>query len=141
MFIIYQPISYPMVSNKTKLAQIEEWSREIVRRQSAVLVEGIADKEALELLEIERIYHLNKQPLYVIVEELSSAYTEVILLLDLDTEGEKLCAKLRSDFIASGVRIITSPREWLRKNTSIKQIEDIKGYLLNLRKEVIGSEL
>ena len=125
-----------VISDRKKLDDIGRWASDIVRSDAVVLVEGPKDEVALKLLGIEKVYALNKQPLYVVVEELSLVCSEVILLTDIDVEGDKLFTKLRCDFIASGVKVVVSFREWLSKNTSVRQVEDLSGYVLNLKKKL-----
>lgn len=127
-------------SPRMKLDLIERWAAEIINSDFIVLVEGAADEKALRILGVKRVYHLDKQPLYLVVEELSASYKEIILLLDLDIEGDKLFSRLKSDFIASGIKVEINFRKWLRLNTSIRQVEDLKGYALNLRKLVFGED-
>ncbi|MBI2654995.1 toprim domain-containing protein [Candidatus Woesearchaeota archaeon] len=90
-----------------------------------VIVEGKKDRAALNKIGISNIIELSKKPLYRIVEEVSGSNKECIILTDLDKKGKELYGKLNSDLQKHGVKINNSLRNFLFKNTKIRQIEGI----------------
>lgn len=94
-----------------------------------VIVEGRKDRIALEKLGLKNIIELSKKPLYQIVEEIASGNKEVIILTDLDKKGKELYGKLSRDMQKFGVRINNELREFLFKNTKLRQIEGFTNYL------------
>ncbi len=132
---------YDMVTQRQQLKDLEEWAADINRRNAIALVEGPMDEVALQVLGVSRVMGLNKRPLYEVVEELSVLELDVAILTDLDSEGDKLLVALRRDLIALGVHVTVSHREWLRMNTSVRQVEDLRGYVENLRGVIFGPEV
>ncbi len=94
-----------------------------------IIVEGKKDRNALNNIGIRNIIELNKKPLYQIVEEVSSDNDECIILTDLDKKGKELYGRLNSDLQRRGVKINNKLRDFLFKNTKIRQIEGIKADL------------
>ncbi len=94
---------------------------------SAVIVEGKKDKSALEKLGINssKIFTLNAKPLFVVAEAVAKDYDMAIILTDLDAEGKKLYGKLNTLLQHLGVNIDNSLRDFLFKNTKIRQIEGL----------------
>lgn len=90
-----------------------------------IIVEGIKDKAALQRLGLKNIITL-KKPIYKIVEEVSENFKECIILTDLDKEGKKLYGKLNTGLSQSGVRIDNKFRNFLYRNTQLRQIEGLK---------------
>jgi len=93
-------------------------------KEKAVIVEGIKDKRVLEDLGFNKIITLNGRALFKIVEELNCK--EVILLVDLDKEGRKLYSKLKSLCSRNGIKVDDRFRNYLFKETKIRQIEGLK---------------
>lgn len=110
------------------MRDLEDWIQSLRRSDKLILVEGIKDKKALEILDIKNITTI-KQPLYQLVEEIASKTEECILLLDLDMEGKKLYSELRHQLQKRGVRVDTKFREFLFKNTKLTHIEGLTTYL------------
>ena len=94
-----------------------------------VIVEGKKDRIALKKLGLSNITELSKKPLFQIVEEIANENKEIIILTDLDKKGKELYGKLSKDFQRYGVRINNELREFLFKNTKIRQIEGLTTYL------------
>ena len=88
-----------------------------------VLVEGKRDRDKLEKVGVEHIYSIRGRRFYDILEELEKSKI-VIILTDLDKQGEKICKKLSQMFQKEGIPVDTTFRESL-KNFDIKHIEDI----------------
>ncbi len=96
-----------------------------------IVVEGKKDKISLEKIGVdaERITTLNKRPLYAVVEELAMGNNkEVILLTDLDHEGKKIFGTLNAGFSRFGIKVNTTLRNFLLKNTKLRQIEGLYHY-------------
>lgn len=96
-----------------------------------VIVEGKKDKIALQKLGIGNITELNKKPLFAVVEEIADSNEECIILTDLDKEGRQLYSNLNSNLQRHGVKVDNKLREFLFKNTKLRQIEGIDTYLDN----------
>ena len=94
-----------------------------------VIVEGKKDKIALQKFGITNVVELSKKPLFQIVEEVSQSNDECIILTDLDRKGKQIYGKLNSDLQRNGVKIDNKFREFLFRNTKIRQIEGIDCYL------------
>jgi len=88
-----------------------------------VIVEGKKDKEALEGLGVTNIVCLNNKPLYKIIEGVAANSKKAIILTDLDREGRSLYGKLRTHLQFLGVEVDNYFREFLFRNTKIRQIE------------------
>lgn len=92
----------------------------------AVIVEGKKDKAALEKIGIHNnIFVLNTKPLFVVAEEIAESYGEAAILTDLDGEGKKLYGKLNTLLQRLGVKVDNRLRNFLFKNTKLRQIEGI----------------
>ncbi len=96
-----------------------------------VIVEGKNDRAALNALGVRNVITLNK-PLFSIVEEVAAKQSEAVILTDLDREGKKLYGKLGSLLSYHGVKIDNSFRNYLLKNTKIRQIEGLRRLPLSL---------
>lgn len=97
-----------------------------------VIVEGKKDKSALNKMGINNIIELSKKPLFQIVEEISNSNEECIILTDLDKKGKELYGKLNSDLQKRGIKVNNKLREFLFKNTKLRQIEGMEAYLNRL---------
>lgn len=93
-----------------------------------VIVEGKNDRKALIELGIVDIISLDKRPIFVVVEEIISHNREVVILTDLDKEGKKLYGKLNSALQQFGVRVNNKFRDYLFKETKLRQIEGLGRY-------------
>ena len=107
--------------------EIYEILEEIKSSDTLVIVEGKKDKSALESLGIENVVIL-KKPLYEVIEEAAESGKEVILLTDLDKEGKQLYGRLNSGLQKYGVRVNNKFRDFLIKNTKLRQIEGLRRY-------------
>lgn len=123
---------------------------ELISESDIVIVEGINDVKALENLDVDCTFiPLNKEPLYKIVDkviEICSRKNQsnskdryecrVHLLMDFDTEGQKLYNTLSEQLNRQGVKLFEEFRRFLSKETSVKQIEDLDNYINNLQKRI-----
>jgi 5S rRNA maturation endonuclease (ribonuclease M5) len=103
-----------------------------------VVVEGKKDKAALEALGLQRVIALDRRPLYAVAEEVMALGTACIVLTDLDAEGRKLYARLAHDLRDHGVDIDDTLRNFLSRNTELRQIEGLPRYLERWRREHLG---
>ena len=103
---------------------------EIKKDKKLVLVEGFKDKRALGSFGIKRIKTLKRRALYKVVEEIKDK--EVVILTDLDREGRKIYGKLKHEFSQRGVKVDDKFREFLFRETKLRQIEGLKRYLSRL---------
>ena len=118
--------------NRIMLQKTEEFQDFIdhqIPSNILVLVEFKKDRIALQKLGINNIVELSKKPIFQIVEEISNSNDECIILTDLDKEGKQLYSKLNSNLQKHGVKINNKFREFLFKNTKLRQIEGIDSYL------------
>lgn len=91
-----------------------------------IIVEGIRDKKALENIGVKnKIMMLSKKPIFSIIEDVS-VNKKAIILTDLDKEGKMLYGKLKDGLSRHGVVIDNKFREFLFKETKIRQIEGLK---------------
>jgi 5S rRNA maturation endonuclease (ribonuclease M5) len=111
--------------------QLIDYIEKIRQSEKLIIVEGKKDRIALEKLGIKKIIELNKKPLYFIIEKIVQEYKECIILTDLDKEGKKLYGKLNSALIRYGIKVDNQFRDFLFKNTKLRQIEGLTGYINN----------
>jgi len=104
---------------------VEDWLNSLKESDKLIVVEGIKDKKVLEDFGIVNIITLNK-PMYKLVEDIYETKKEVVILTDLDKEGEYLYKKLKSDLQRFGVKIDNKFREFLFRETKISNIESIR---------------
>lgn len=112
--------------------EIGEWARQLKESGKLVIVEGRKDRESLESFGIRNMITLDG-PLYAVVEKAAGFGQDAVILTDLDAEGRKLYGVLSRDLAAHGVRVDDSFREFLQKNTKLRQIEGLKRYFGRLR--------
>jgi len=111
--------------------ELQELVDKIKNFNILVIVEGKKDRMALQRLGIKNIAELSKKPLFQIVEEIANSNKECAILTDLDREGRQLYSKLNSNLQKNGVKINNKLREFLFRNTKLRQIEGINSYLEN----------
>jgi 5S rRNA maturation endonuclease (ribonuclease M5) len=117
-------------------AELQAMLEKTAKEDNLIIVEGIKDKKALESFGISknRIITLNK-PLYKIVENILEIIKtkklpkKVVLLTDIDPRGKKLYSTLSKDLNRHGIQIDNNLRNFLIKNTKLRQIEGIASYL------------
>ncbi|WP_051654787.1 toprim domain-containing protein [Persephonella sp. IF05-L8] len=110
-----------------EFASLKDWLERLKafseKEKTVVLVEGKKDKQKLEKFGISHIYSIKGKKFYDILEELENEDL-VIILTDLDKQGEKISSKISSMFQREGIPVDLEFREYL-KNFDIKHIEDI----------------
>ena len=107
---------------------LHEWIDKLLEEQPYIIVEGLKDKRALAALGLKKIITL-KKPLYATVEDVAAKTTQVLILTDLDKKGKELFARLRKDLQKHRVKIDNKFREFLFKETKLRQIEGIVNYI------------
>ena len=111
-----------------------EFSKHINRIKqldTLIIVEGKKDKKALQNFGIKNIIELNKKPIFEIIENISNNNEKCIILTDLDKQGKELYGKLNSGLQQRGVKIDNNFRNFLFKNTKLRQIEGLETYATN----------
>lgn len=97
------------------------------KKDVLTVVEGTWDRKALEAFGFSTIIMCERLALYKVVEIVEKG-SRVQILTDLDAEGKKIYARLRSDFKQRGVFVDDELRELLFR-TQLRQIEGLKNYL------------
>ena len=98
--------------------------------QGVIIVEGIRDKAALQELGISNILYL-KGPLYKVIDSVVAQADQCIILTDLDQEGKKLYASIKKALEQNHIKVNDTFRNFLFKNTTLRQIEGLLSYLKN----------
>ena len=80
-----------------------------------VIVEGKRDYRILHKLGIQNIYTLSGKRYTDLLEEIPETTEEVIILTDLDQQGEKIFKKLKSLFEKFNLKVDDSFRKELKK--------------------------
>ena len=109
--------------------EFSEHINKIKRSNQLIIVEGKKDKKALQNFGLKNIIELNKRPLFEIIENISDKNEECIILTDLDKQGKELYGKLNSGLQQRGVKIDNNFRNFLFKNTKLRQIEGLETYV------------
>jgi 5S rRNA maturation endonuclease (ribonuclease M5) len=112
-----------MRANKEKI--IEELNKIM---DKTVIVEGIKDKRALEHFGFQNIVIL-KKGIFETCEEISKNEKKVVILTDLDSEGKKLYSVIYENLTRSNVKVEPSFREFLFRETGLRQIEGLVKYV------------
>lgn len=113
------------------MEDFDEWLEKLRKASISriVLVEGLKDKKALSSLGVKNISVLKGRALFKVVEDVVKSGKECIILFDLDKEGRELFGKVNSRLQQFGVRVDNKFREFLFKETKLRQIEGIISYL------------
>ncbi|MEK6947434.1 MAG: toprim domain-containing protein [Nanoarchaeota archaeon] len=112
--------------------EIGEFSKhieKIINSNVIIIVEGKKDRAALNKFGITNIVELTKKPLFQIVEEVADSNEECIILTDLDKKGKEIYGKLNSDLQKHGVKVNNKFRNFLLKNTKLRQMEGMDTYM------------
>jgi len=83
-------------------------------QRMAILVEGKRDKQALERFGIKNIFTLGGKR-FTDLPDLLEGFSEVILLFDLDKQGEKINRKVKDILASQGYILIEDFRERMRE--------------------------
>lgn len=99
-------------------------------KEFKIIVEGKKDKEALLKLDVKDVICLNNRPLHSIAESLKcNECNEVVILTDLDKEGKRIYSALKAEFQRKGIKVNDRFRNYLYRETKLRQIEGISGYV------------
>lgn len=135
-----------MKSPEERLRKFEEVV-ETVRKVETVLVEGKEDRKALRKLGVETeviTVKGNGKSLLKNAEEISrkTETEEVVVLTDWDSEGDKICSKLKDLLQLHGILPRTSERSKLRGLTSkqVHEVEALTSWKKRMKKKVIGDK-
>ncbi len=99
-----------------------------------IIVEGKKDRAALEHFGVTNITELSKKPLFQVIEDVAAENKNCIILTDLDAKGRELYGKLSRGLLHLGVKIDDSFRNFLRKETQLRQIEGLVSYISKMSK-------
>lgn len=116
-----------------ELEDLLDWLEKISKSNVLVIAEGVKDKRALAKFGIKRVKTLSKRAIYRVVEEVVETDSNVIILTDLDKEGKRLFKLLNHPLCQHGVHVDKKFREFLFKETKLRQIEGLKTYINNLK--------
>ncbi|MCS7171054.1 MAG: toprim domain-containing protein [Aquificaceae bacterium] len=94
-------------------------------RENAVLVEGKRDRERLQKYGIKNIFTLEGKR-FSDLPDILEGFQRVILLIDLDKNGEKINKKVKEILEKQGYILIEDFREELRK-IGITFVEELNG--------------
>ena len=128
-----------MMSPEERLEQILRVLEEIeaLSEEMPVVVEGLRDVEALQLLGVKNnIVSLSKgMSIFAFCESLSKEWSSVLILTDWDRKGGRLARKLREALKANGARPVETVRTRLAYlvKKEVKDIEGLPTYLRRLR--------
>lgn len=113
--------------------ELRQWLEYLKASPKHIIVEGIKDKAALIKLGIpeQRITSLSK-PIFAVAEDIAKHSKQVIILTDLDPEGKKLYANLKSNLTKLGIEIDNRFREQLFRLSKLSHIEGIDTYFSKL---------
>ena len=109
--------------------EFSEHINKIKQSNQLIIVEGKKDRAALEKFGIKNIIELNKKPIFEIIENISDNNEKCIILTDLDRQGKELYGKLNSGLQQRGVKINNNFRNFLFKNTKLRQIEGLATHI------------
>jgi 5S rRNA maturation endonuclease (ribonuclease M5) len=116
--------------------EMHDWLSRLKESDKFIIVEGIKDKKALINMGIEsdRIIPLTKA-IYAVAEHVATKTKKAIILTDLDKEGRKLYAALKTDLSRNGVEVDNYFREFLFAKSDLTHIEGIGSYFKRLYQE------
>jgi len=106
------------------LQEIEELKE--LSKHCAIVVEGKKDERALRSLGIDaEYYHATSIPTFELCEKIREKHRDVILFIDADREGRKLCKKIKSYLVEMGVRVNDRYRLSMLMKLETHQVENV----------------
>ncbi|WP_456400789.1 toprim domain-containing protein [Persephonella sp.] len=109
------------------IKSFEDWKNKLLQTslnpKTVILVEGKRDKYNLRKIGIKNVIPLQGKKFYDILEIVEDC-NEVILLFDLDKQGEKIFLKFYKILRREGIPVNIEFREYL-KNFEVKEIENL----------------
>ncbi|MFQ6135984.1 MAG: toprim domain-containing protein [Candidatus Hydrothermarchaeales archaeon] len=125
--------------NQNKYEDLVERIEELktLSNEVPIIVEGKKDEKALRSLGVEgEIFRISSgMSLYEFCEGISDRYSEVILLTDLDGEGERLARKLKNYLIHKGVKIYETFRKDILNKLETHEVESINTRLMKVKEQ------
>ena len=107
--------------------RIREAAEYLRQSKAIIIVEGKKDERALREMGVEgEVVTLSRQPIFAVAESVAAQSRDAIILTDLDKEGKKLYGMLNRALQRLGVRVDDTIRNFLYKNTTVRQIEGMK---------------
>ncbi len=97
-------------------------------KDKVIIVEGKKDKNCLNEFGVDKVVSIEGIALFEIVDKLPEC-KEVVLLTDLDRKGKELYSKIRNILIRNGYKIDNNFRNFLFRETKIRQIEGLRKHL------------
>jgi len=119
------------MNNKKVVEELHAIIEKINREEILVIVEGKKDKHAMQKIGIDNVVELERKPLFAVVEEIAEKTKRCSILTDLDKKGKELYGKLKHGLQKHGVHIDDKLRNFLLKNTQIRQMEGIDNLLMD----------
>ncbi len=109
------------------MENLDEWLERLKaiseREGTVIIVEGKRDAQKLHKLGIKNVYQIKGKRFYDILEEIEN-FSYIVILTDLDKQGEKMFSKLKYILEREGIPTDGRFRQMLKK-LGIKHIEDI----------------
>ncbi|MFH1408642.1 MAG: toprim domain-containing protein [Nanoarchaeota archaeon] len=106
---------------------LEDWIAFLKESEKVIVVEGKKDIRALTYFDIPALA-LEGGSVLEMAERITEEHKDCIILTDLDKEGKRLYAMLKDYLSRMGVRVDTFFREWLFRETKLRQIEGLVSY-------------
>ncbi len=105
--------------------------------EAPVIVEGKKDESALRAIGVKgKIFRISSgMPLFKFCEDISERYSSVIILTDLDKEGERLFKKLRNYLVQMGVKINETFRKDILSKLETYEVESIYTRLTRINEQ------
>ena len=113
---------------------LENFIEKLKESNKLIIVEGKKDRIALESFGISNIIELSKDPIFSIIEKISESNDDCIILTDLDRKGRELFGRLNGGLQRHGVVVDNSFREFLFRDTKLRQIEGLRSHFDNIQR-------
>lgn len=99
-----------------------------------IIVEGKKDEGALRAIGVKgEIFRISTgMPLFKFCENISDRYSEVIILTDLDKEGERIFRKLKNYLLHKGVKINETFRKDILSKLETYEVESVYKRLMKI---------
>lgn len=123
------------MDNSQDITELLEELESIKKSNIKVIVEGKLDKEALHELGIDNVYVLHRigrslsEGIEQFIEILKKKET-IILLTDLDDQGEEYYKMVKDELAKSGIKINNNLRRIL-KDLKVSHIEGLSSFVSN----------
>ena len=105
---------------------------EMIAKQLIFIVEGKKDRIALQQLGVDNTILLDTH--YKLIERVMNE-KEVVVLVDLDKEGQKIYERLKRDLPQRGVKMNDKLWQFLF-STQLRHIEGLDTYMDRLKKDI-----